>query len=97
MLALYRSGRQSEALQVYAELRQRLVEELGLDPGAATQALERRILQQDVTLDAAASKRQTLPAGTVTFLFTDVEGSIQRLHELGAEALRGGPRRAPAP
>ena len=86
MLALYRSGRQSEALQVYAELRQRLVEELGLDPGASIQALERGILQHDVTLDAVASKRQPLPQGTVTFLFTDIEESTQRLHELGPEA-----------
>ena len=37
--------------------------------------------------------RQDLPTGTVTFLFTDVEGSTQLLHELGAE-LRGGARRA---
>ena len=37
-----------------------------------------------------------LPSGTVTFLFTDVEGSTKLLHELGAEAYADGARRAPA-
>ncbi len=36
-----------------------------------------------------------LAFGTVTFLFTDVEGSTKLLHDLGAEALRGGAGRAP--
>ena len=39
--------------------------------------------------------RRDLPSGTVTFLFTDVEGSTKLLHELGAEALRRRARRAP--
>ena len=52
MLALYRSGRQSEALAVYADARQTLVSELGLEPGPELQALERSILTHDESLRA---------------------------------------------
>jgi DNA-binding SARP family transcriptional activator len=51
MLALYRSGRQAEALEVYRTTRQVLVEELGIEPGPALQALEQAILRQDASLD----------------------------------------------
>src|SRR6266511_2976929 len=54
MLALYRSGRQAQALEVYAEGRRRLVDELGIDPGPALQQLERQILNQDEALDVPA-------------------------------------------
>lgn len=50
MLALYRAGRQSEALAVYARLRSRLIEGLGIDPGRRVRALEHRILIHDPTL-----------------------------------------------
>jgi YVTN family beta-propeller protein len=52
MLALYRSGRQAEALQVYRESRGYLVEELGLEPGPGLRAIERAILRQDDVLMA---------------------------------------------
>jgi DNA-binding SARP family transcriptional activator len=51
MLALYRSGRQAEALEVYRDLRRRLSEELGLDPNRALQQLEQSILRHDVGLE----------------------------------------------
>jgi predicted ATPase/DNA-binding SARP family transcriptional activator len=54
MLALYRSGRHAEALEHYAAFRARLDEELGLEPGAGLRELQRGILQQDATLDAAS-------------------------------------------
>ena len=57
MLALYRSGRQVDALERYASLRRRLDEELGLEPGPTLRELQRRILQQDVALDAPTSGR----------------------------------------
>ena len=62
MLALYRSGRQSEALDVYRETRRKLVEEVGIEPGPALRRLERAILAQDPALDRhpveeAASER----------------------------------------
>ncbi|MEA3184766.1 MAG: hypothetical protein QOJ74_1243, partial [Ilumatobacteraceae bacterium] len=50
MLALYRSGRQSEALRAYGRTRTALVEGLGIDPSPQLQEMERRILVQDRTL-----------------------------------------------
>jgi DNA-binding SARP family transcriptional activator len=47
MLALYRSGRQAEALEAYRSGRQLLVDELGIEPGPALQELERAILRHD--------------------------------------------------
>jgi YVTN family beta-propeller protein len=54
MLALYRCGRQAEALEAYREFRRRLSEELGLDPGSPIQQLELAILARDPTLDPTA-------------------------------------------
>ena len=52
MLALYRSGRQAEALEVYRDGRRRLANDLGLEPGTELQRLERQILAQDPELEA---------------------------------------------
>jgi hypothetical protein len=51
VLALYRSGRQAEALAAYTRARDLLLDELGLDPSDELRDLERRILEHDPTLD----------------------------------------------
>ena len=89
MLALYRQGRQAEALEAYRKARRTLVEELGIEPGPELHELNRKILEQDPSL--APLPHGALPSGTVTLLASDVEGSTELLQELGpryAELLR---------
>src|SRR5215207_5107659 len=53
MLSLYRSGRQADALQVYRDARDVLVQQLGIEPGTELRALERAVLAHDPELDLA--------------------------------------------
>ena len=62
MLALYRSGRQAEALDAYRDARSTL-NEIGLEPSAALRALERRILTQDPALDLVDATPLTRDSG----------------------------------
>lgn len=64
MLALYRSGRQAEALEAYADGRSVLSDELGIDPGPELQDLHARILNQDEDLAAAAAAAPVPPQVT---------------------------------
>jgi DNA-binding SARP family transcriptional activator len=74
MIALYRSGRQAEALEVYRGTRRRLVDELGLEPGRELKAVEAAILGQDAGLDA--------PIRTVADHAGSADGLIGRDREL---------------
>jgi DNA-binding SARP family transcriptional activator len=63
MLALYRSGRQADALAAYREARRTLVDELGIEPGHRLRELNEQILMQDPALDApAVEKSAAAPA-----------------------------------
>jgi DNA-binding SARP family transcriptional activator/DNA polymerase III delta prime subunit len=93
MVALYRSGRQADALRAYQELRVLLGEELGLEPSAALARLEGAMLRHEPELDWPPAGRAAVspPApgsleGVVTFLFTDLVGSTQLLERLGEDA-----------
>ena len=59
MLALYRSGRQAEALEAYQDFRRTLSEELGLEPGPGLQQLELAILSRDPTLGLRTQAKAT--------------------------------------
>src|SRR5207244_9078587 len=54
MLALYRAGRQADALEVYRRTREELVDELGIEPAPAIREVDRAILAHDAPLDLAA-------------------------------------------
>jgi len=53
MLALYRDGRQADALELYQRTRDTFIEELGIEPGPALQELQRAVLRQDAALAPA--------------------------------------------
>ena len=61
ILALYRAGRQAEALRAYTEIRDRLADELGIDPGPALRDLETRILAQHPSLSPEPVPPEPLP------------------------------------
>lgn len=78
-VALYRSARQTEALDVLAAGRKVLLKELGLEPGKSHQELERAILNQDPALDVAASG----PTAGLALIPTPSSTLIGRQEELG--------------
>jgi DNA-binding SARP family transcriptional activator len=89
MLALYRAGRQKDALDVYQAARHTLQEELGLEPSEELRALERRILEQDPALLTGAPSVVPIDSRrTVTILFCDVVDSTRLATTLDAEAYR---------
>jgi len=61
MLALFRSGRQADALRLYQQVRERLATELGADPGRALQQLHRQILADDPALAAPSPRQDEAP------------------------------------
>src|SRR6202012_352587 len=86
MLALYRAGRQGEALNAYQRARSLLADELGVDPGPELRRLEAAIVRRDATLDGPAMQHASAVTRAVTFLLTDIEGSTAAW-EADAEAM----------
>ncbi len=82
MLALYRSGRQAEALRTYQQMREMLAEELGIDPSPSLRELELRILEQDPALQLEASSS----VGRRALLVADV--AVDALRHLAAPDAR---------
>ncbi|BDB44881.1 BTAD domain-containing putative transcriptional regulator [Mycobacterium kiyosense] len=75
MLALYRAGRQGEALGAYQRARTMLADELGVDPGPELRRLEAALVAQDASLDVFVEQQLPSVTRAVTFLLTDIEGS----------------------
>jgi len=90
MLALYRAGRQADALAAYRKARETLVEELGVEPSTALRELEQAILRQDASLELPAAIAWPVEERrkTVTVLFADLVGSSALAEELDPEAWR---------
>ena len=93
MMALARAGRPVEALRAFDAFRQLLADEVGVVPSPSLQSLNDDILRQHPDLGwarpaGAGGPVADLPTGTVTFLFTDLEGST-RLWEQYREAMPG--------
>ncbi len=84
MLALYRAGRQAEALAAYRTARLTMVETLGIEPSPQIQHLERSILRQDPTLDLAG-----VPTADRSILIAVIQGeALESLLGLGTALAR---------
>jgi class 3 adenylate cyclase len=101
MLALYRAGRQTEALEIYRETRKLLADELGLEPSAELRELERRMLAHDPELEKAAPQPIAAPTAVLpreqpirarrpaTVVFADMVDSTALAERLDPESVHG--------
>jgi predicted ATPase/DNA-binding SARP family transcriptional activator len=88
MLALYRAGRQADALEAYREARDRLVDELGIEPGEELRSLQGAILSQDPSLTvsrAASDASDAADVGVLPRRGRPVIGRELELRELGSQ------------
>jgi DNA-binding SARP family transcriptional activator len=94
MTALYRSGRQAEALDAYQDARRTLVDELGIEPSAALQEQERAILRQEPALDPPPSAPASLGEAaerSILVAITD-EARVDALLAVAEPLVRDPPR-----
>jgi DNA-binding SARP family transcriptional activator len=90
MLALYRSGRQAEALAAYHDARRVLVEEVGIEPGRSLRELERAVLEQDPRLDLGSTRDEArVTTGESSSAFVGREAELTELG-YGLEAAVAG-------
>ena len=94
ILALYRAGRQADALDVYERFRRTLVDQLGIEPSPALKGLQRGILNQDTSLDhvargAARERRREPSKSPVPGDFVGRADELAQLETL-LEAASGG-------
>lgn len=97
MTALYKVGRQAEALAAYRRAREHLVEQLGVEPGPRLRELEASVLDHDDQLSVRAPSTGAssgMPSGTVTFGFSDLEGSARLWADNREQAARAIARHA---
>ena len=93
MLALYRSGRQSEALQAYREVRELLVDQIGVEPGPELRRLHAAILRQDSELEPPAAELSRLPPELdPRSPLVGREGDLERLRDHWRKAHGGAGR-----
>lgn len=85
-LALYRTGRQGDALAVLRRARSTLVEQLGLDPGPGLRRLEADILAQDPALGSAGPVGPVGPTEAASRLWTEAAAAYDRTVAAGARA-----------
>jgi DNA-binding SARP family transcriptional activator len=88
MLALYRAGRQAEALDQFRATRVTLRDELGLEPGAALQELHRAILRHDRAIELPRATPESLHAAILFVILTPAQpGDAAHMRALLAEAV----------
>lgn len=90
MLAQYRSGRQADALETYRQMRERLVDELGVDPSPTLRDVYQRILEGDQQAPRPVATPDHSPVVTLPRRATRFVGRAQELSRL-ADALQRGP------
>jgi DNA-binding SARP family transcriptional activator len=93
MIALYRSGRQADALATYRRAHQRFTADLGIEPGAVLRELQRKILIQDLALDDPAQRLGSTLERAAAMLPRERREQAESLYEYGSALMRIGERR----
>jgi DNA-binding SARP family transcriptional activator len=97
MLALYRAGRQADALAAYRRAHRTFVEELGIEPGVVLRELQRAILVQDEALDNAEPRLGSTLERAAAILPRQGRERAESLYEYGVALSRLGERRQAIP